>query len=433
MPPTTAQPAESPPPADERLTWLPESIRTADDDLTWLADSIEDSAENTLTEMKLGPGKFPGWRKFPRAVLWLIQTGIGLVFLFLLLSGLAAIPGLNVVAFGMLLDAEARVGRSGRMRDGFPLLDYSTRIGMIVLMVGLSLLPILLANSLANSQDVVRQLSGLSPGGRRIFCHVLQVFVFTHLLLAIANGGSFSCFFRPIRNVRRLASWLKSGEFSEAVNVWSERFWDVFKPLRHIKLAFFGIAGALCWLILPMALLSAATLTPRQENPAAVAAFASIVGVLLAIPVVAWLPLLQCHQAATGRFTAIFNIRVVREIIARAPLRWTLSTFLLFGLAIPLYASKIVIPPADAYWLLTPLFIATIYPTRLLIGWTYGSGIKAQRRQFVLLRWPFKILMFALLAIYAGFLFVIPLISESGFRGLLDNHAFLLPIPGFFR
>lgn len=419
MPTTASQSPTAPVPVDEQLTWLPEVAEPPD--------------VSELTEASIGPGDFPGWRRFPSAVLWVIQTGIGLGFLFFLLAGLAAIPVLNFIAFGMLLDAEAKVGRSGRFRAGFPLLEYSTRVGMIVLMVGLAISPVLLTTSIVNSQDVVRQLSGLPPGGMRAFKVFLQIAMFTHLMLAIANGGSFWSFLRPIRNLRRFIKRLRSGEFVAAVNVWSERFLAVFKPLQHFKLAIYAVVGALCWLIIPMTLLSTATLNPRQEGPTILALLVSLLGGLLVIPVVAWLPLLQCHQAATGRFTAIFDIRVAREIIARVPMRWVLSTFLLFGLAVPLYASKVVIPPADAYWLLTPLFIATIYPTRLLIGWTYGTGLQKEERQYFFLRWPFKIVMFGLLAVYSLILFAIPMISESGFRGLLDNHAFLLPIPGFLR
>lgn len=386
------------------------------------------SGPKETPDVPLGPGSFPGFRKPFRSLWWLFRVLIGLGFLIPLLALFAALPGLNIISLGMLLDAEAQVGKTGRFRDGFPLLPLSTRVGTIGLMVMIFLSPIILLSTLADSQNIIRQISGLTPGRLRTVTSIVQVLTFVHLSLAIANGGSFWRFFRPISNIRRLISGLQSGTFVRGVNCWSDRILALFKPMEHLKMAVYAGIGAICWLAIPTLLLGTASTRPYQEPGGAVAV--SLIGGALLIPVAAWLPLLQCHQAATGRFKAIFEIGTARRIISRAPIRWAISTILLYGLAVPLYLSKIVVPPADAFWLFTPLFIIIIYPTRLLMGWVYGTGMKATSKSSLLIRWPTKVFMIPMLGLYSLILFAVPLISESGPRAMFENHAFLLPAPG---
>lgn len=378
-------------------------------------------------EVALGPGLFPGFRRPFRSFWWLFRVLLGVGFLLPLMAGFAAFPGLNVISLGMLLDAEANVGRSGKLRDGFPLLPFSTRVGTIGLMTLLFLVPIMMVSSLANSQEIIKQISGLPPGGLKNVKLLLQGLVFGHLLLAIANGGSFACFIRPIRNIRTLLRKIRSGQYADDVNLWSERILALFKPWQHFKIAFKGAIGALCWLVVPTLLLGVSSTRPYQEP--GLPALASFLGGALLIPVAAWLPLLQCHQATTGRFKAIFEVKIVREIICRVPIRWTIATILLYGLAIPLYLSKVVVPPADAFWLFTPLFIIVIYPTRLIMGWVYGTGMQKQNRSPRLVRWPAKVFMIPLLGLYALILFAVPLVNEAGPKAMFQNHAFLLPGP----
>ena len=375
----------------------------------------------------IGPGTFPGFRRPFRSLWWLFSILLGIGFLLPLLAGLAAIPVLSLVSLGMMLDAESQVARTGRFRDGFPLLAISTRVGTIAFMVFLFLVPIMMLSSVASSQEVVRKVSGLPPGQLGSVKVILQVAVFSHLLLAVANGGSIASFLRPIRNIRNLFRRIRRREFLPSINLWTERLLNVFRPWHHFKVAVKGGVGALCWLVIPTLLLGAASTAPHQ-NPAPTALLSLLGGILL-IPVAAWLPLLQCHQAATGRFWSIFEVRIVREIICRVPIRWAVATILLYGLAVPLYLSKVVLPPADAYWLFTPLFILVIYPTRILMGWVYAQGNQKEQRARLLIRWPAKVFMIPLLGLYGLILFALPFISEAGPRAMYENHAFLLPVP----
>lgn len=410
--------------------------------------------QSAATTIPLGAGRFPGVRRPLKSLWWLFQTLLGIGFLLPLLSGLAAVPGLSLLSLGFMLHAEAEVARSGKLRNGFPLLPVSTRVGTIGLMVALFLLPIIGLSSVANSQIVIAELSGLPPGGLGALKVILQVVVFGHLVLAIANGGSFASFlsplvvmarlpghllltlFRrrrwhqfvhPVGNLHKVIRRLKDGTFFSSIDFWVEKLLDVFRPWHHFRIAAKAAIGALCWLAIPTLLLGAASTVPAQNPGPRI--LLSLTGGLLMVPVAAWLPLLQCHQVTTGRFGAIFEVRRIRELIDRVPLRWALATILMYGLAVPLYLSKIVLPPADAFWLFTPLFILVIYPTRILMGWVYGTATRQTGVSHRLIRWPVKLTMIPLLLVYSAILFALPLISEAGPRAMFENHAFLLPVP----
>lgn len=393
-------------------------------------DIRPEPADDSLFEHdpdNIGPGRFPGIRKPFRSLWWLVQVLLGVGFLLPLLSLFASLPGISLLSLGFMLDAEAQVGRSGRFRYAVPLLAVSTRVGTIGFMVLLFLGPIMGISANAEAQNVIHQLSGRAPGGLNVLLLVVQFVVFLHLVMAIANGGAISCFLRPIRNTRRFFRRFWSGEFASAANFWATRFQEMFRPWHHLKLALYGVGGALIWLAIPTALLGTASTRPHADPGPAVAL--SLLGGALLVPVAAWLPLLQCHQAVTERFSAIFELKVAREIICRAPIRWAVATILIYGLAIPLYLSKVVLPPADAFWLFTPLFIVVIYPTRILMGWVYGTGMRMDSRSPRIIRWPTKVFMIPLLGVYALILFAVPMTSELGRQAMFENHAFLLPVP----
>lgn len=391
------------------------------------AINYRNPVKNGFSFHRPGPGDFPGVRRPFRSLLWLIQVVIGVVFLLLLLSALAAFPILSLLTLGLMLQAEADVAANRRLRSGFPLLPISTRVGMTGLMVFLFLLPIIGLSTLANSQAVITQLSGQSERGMTVITRIFQVAIFLHLLMAIAYSGRFIAFFRPIRNFRSLRRDFKNGLLATRFESASDYCLQIVKPWHHFKIACYAAAGALCWLAIPVALLAVTPSAPRVD-PGAPGAI-SILGGILFIPVAAWLPLLQCHQVVENRFMAIFEVRAIRKIISQVPIRWAIATILLYGLAIPLYLSKVVLPPADAFWMFTPLFIIVIYPTRLLMGWVYGTGRDKQKPAKRIIRWPIKLMMLPLLAFYAFLIFLLPFISEEGPRVMFENHAILLPVP----
>ncbi|MCP4510636.1 MAG: hypothetical protein GY826_30040, partial [Fuerstiella sp.] len=149
-------------------------IDVDDADVPMADESVDDDGST----IPLGPGEFPGIRKPFRSLWWLSHVLLGIGFLLPLMAGLAAIPGLSLLALGVMLAAQAQGAKSGRLRDGFPLLPVSTRIGTIGFMTGLFLVPIIMASSVAGAQQVISQLSGISQNGFSVLTLVLQVIVF---------------------------------------------------------------------------------------------------------------------------------------------------------------------------------------------------------------------------------------------------------------
>src|SRR6185369_3061712 len=86
------------------------------------------------------------WHGLCAVLEWLF----GLVSLLATLALLAAIPIMNLIALGYLLDASGRVAKSGRVRDGFVDIGKFARIGSLVAGTWICLLVPRLISSLAS-------------------------------------------------------------------------------------------------------------------------------------------------------------------------------------------------------------------------------------------------------------------------------------------
>jgi hypothetical protein len=98
-------------------------------------------------------------------------------------------------------------------------------------------------------------------------------------------------------------------------------------------------------------------------------------------------------------------------------------------LALPMYLFKIALPPSDAMWLVTIVFIVSIYPVKVITGWAYHRAVARERRAFFGLRWLTRLVLLPLLTMYVFLLFFTQFIGEHGKRVLFEHHAFLLPSP----
>ncbi len=58
-----------------------------------------------------------------RASAWFVRNGLGILALVGLWAIVAAIPVVQILALGYLLEVEGRVARRGRLRDAFPMLE----------------------------------------------------------------------------------------------------------------------------------------------------------------------------------------------------------------------------------------------------------------------------------------------------------------------
>ena len=95
-------------------------------------------------------------RTIASAAEWLF----GLASLLVGLSTLAALPMLQFLSLGYLLESSARVARSGRLRDGFVGVRRAARIGGLAAGIWLATVPAWLVGTVARSAELI------DPGGR---------------------------------------------------------------------------------------------------------------------------------------------------------------------------------------------------------------------------------------------------------------------------
>lgn len=363
------------------------------------------------------------WRNPLRFVAWVTEIGFGLVSLFLFLSVLAALPLLNFLALGYLLEAEGRVARTGKLRYCLPLLPLASRLGSIAVGVALWLIPVRWVSDAAVDAAIIAPGSGIA-GVWRIGAFLVSAVVSLHLILALSRGGGFGCFFRPLKNALWLRRQFREGDYWLTANAAVRDFFKALQIPSHFLLGLKGFAAAFIWLAIPTALF-AVMQDPSQPGQVIL----TLVGGALLIPVLAWTPFLQARLASERRFVAGFELRAIREAFRRTPISFQLSIVLLYALSLPLYLFKVAALPRDAIWLETPIFIASIYPARILIGWAYGRAVRKTTRSWMLLQWTMRLLLAPLLAFYVFLLFFTPSIGAYGRRVLFEHHALLLPAP----
>lgn len=372
--------------------------------------------------------RFPNPFRHPlRATGWIIRCLFGLASLIFLLALIAAVPIVNFLALGYLLEVEGRLGRTGKFRNAFPLLGLAPRLGSIVLGIWLWVLPLRLISGAAADAALI------DPGAPlHILLRSVTVFgaigVTIHICLALARGGSLGCFFRPLKNVLWLVRQLRSGDYFDTASKHIRLFLSRLRLKHHFSLGFRGFFGALGWLLIPTLFYSAAR---RSEGGPVLV---TVLGGFLLVAAFAWVPFLQAHFAATNRFRAYLELGKVRELARHAPIAWLLAIIVVFVLALPLYLFKVVLPPSDAMWFITLVFIVSIYPARVVTGWAYHRAVRKQRegrRSGMFTRIPVWLLRTGLLMFYTFIMFFTQFIGEEGKLELFQHHAFLLPWPLF--
>ena len=358
-----------------------------------------------------------------RASAWVIRMLFGLFSLTLLLSVIAAIPLVNILALGYLLEVEGRVGRTGRLRFAFPLLEIAPRFGAIVVGLAGWLLPVWwLTQVLADYRLIAPQ--GTATVTLAVLHGITVVLVTGHLLLALARGGSLGCFVRPLKNVLWLIGELRRGGYFERAEGHVLAFVSQMRIGHHFSLGLRGLLGGLLWLVVPSGLFGV-----YQQVDNVGQGLVMLVGGLNLVLVLAWVPFLQARLATENRMRAMFELGAIRELFCRSPMCWFIVIAVTSALSLPLYLFKIYLLPADAMWMTTLVFVMTIYPSRLLTGWAYHRATKRPRRSYLLWHWFWRLAILPLLSFYVFLLFFTPLFSEHGRRVLFEHHLLLLPVP----
>jgi hypothetical protein len=182
-----------------------------------------------------------------------------------------------------------------------------------------------------------------------------------------------------------------------------------------------GFAGALLWLALPVTLLA---LAPRAP------VLGWLGSALLAI-VALYLPFLQTRFAAERRLGALFEVRAVRRYFMRAPVAFLVALWSTLLFALPLYLLKIEMVPREAAWLPSLVFLAFIFPARLLCGWACSRAERRVLPRWWGFRWTARMLMVPAVLLYVLVVFFSQYTAWHGVWSLYEQHAFLLPVPFF--
>jgi hypothetical protein len=415
-------------------------------------------------------------RRWPKS--WPVKLWYGLCFtlewLFGLasllgcLSVLAAIPIFNLITLGYLLEASGRVATSGRLRDGFIDIAKFARIGSMVAGTWLCLLVPRFVASLASDAWLIDP-DGFATRGWRLAQIGCTLVVIGHILLAWYSGGRLRHFFWPllapfqltarvlfggiigpilrpmIRSIspnladdlyvkQPLAAWfppailLAGLHHGRMLAEARDAVWDFTTSLRlpqHFWLGLRGFIGALAWLLVPSLMLMAGT---SGRGPATV--FLGFVGALALGCIVLHLPFLQTNFACRNRLAAMFDVREVWRLFIRAPIAYWFALAITLLFALPLYLLKIEpVLPHELQWTITIFFILFIYPARLLTGWAVGRAMHRDKPRFFLLGLLSCPAAIPVVFIYVFILFFTQYTSFLGPASILEQHAFLVPVP----
>jgi len=134
----------------------------------------------------------------------------GAASLFVGLSVLAALPAVQFLSLGYLLEASGRVARSGRIRDGWIGVRRAGRVGGLVAGAWLSLLSVRLVSSLATSAELIDPDGPIARAWRGGLL-VLTALTALHVAASCARGGRLRHFAWPPANLIMLARRVRRG------------------------------------------------------------------------------------------------------------------------------------------------------------------------------------------------------------------------------
>ncbi len=384
------------------------------------------------------------------------------------LAVLSAVPLVQFVSLGYLLEASARVARSGKLRHGFIDMPKFARIGSLVFGTWMMLLPLRYLSTLAQDAHLVDPGSA-SARAWRVGQLIVTALMLGHILLAWYSGGKLRHFFWPFLAPFQLGAKLLFGTIVgpivrplvEAISprlaadlyierplsawfppaiLWAglvrgkmyrrtrDAVWDFVAALRlpqYFWLGVRGFIGALTWLFIPVLLLMGGTMLPNGG----LAFVSGWLGALLLGIVVIYLPFAQTHMAVQNRFVEIYNLGEIRRQFSRAPIAWWCALAITLLSAIPLYLLTIEATQREVTYLINLFFVAFIYPARLLLGWSMGRSLHHKQPRFILIGLAAR---FAAIPVVLGYLIILWASQYTAWFGpfsLMVQHAFMVPVP----
>ncbi len=354
-----------------------------------------------------------------------IRTLFRLISLVAVLAFLAAIPLIQLIAFGYLLDVAGRLTRGGTLRESVHGLDRAGSIGLAVVALFVASLPVQL---LVHWESVAAVIDPGSDQAIRlrslaILCAILAT---VWLLWVWARGGTLTNYLWPEPKRFLRQAWRPS--------MWSsmpDRLWEFTVSLELPRLFWLGARGFFGTLV---CLLPAMIIMFANRN--GTTPLAGLVGVRYLISlgiVLLYLPMLQAHFAAENRLRALFDVLTVRQYFLRAPWAWfgaMLCSLVL--MPIPLYLLKIEATPQEVVWLPSLFFVAFMLPARI----SAGLALRRASRQPLrfgfwpsLSRWTVRVFMVPVVGVYLLFLALSQYTSWEGLQTWVQQHAILVPVP----
>jgi len=359
--------------------------------------------------------------RFSRWVGSTVEWIFGTLTLIGTLAVFSVIPFLNFLSLGYLLEVSGRVARTKRIRDGFVGVRKAAVFGRIIFGAWLLLWPARFVSGMWQDAELIASGSR-SAIGWRVALYLVTVLTLVHIVWACLRGGKLRHFFWPAP--WRFYKWVtREDKFSGIQNA----VMDYLVNLRlgyYFKLGGFGFLGGLCWLIIPVSILILGAYSPPVG-----AALLGLVGGGLLFLVSMYLPFLQAHYATENRFSAMFEVRRVRQLFKQAPLAFWVALVSTLLFSIPLYLLKIEFPPKEIAWLPSLLFVVFIFPARVLTGWALGRAMKREQPRHWFFRALARLGTLPVVFFYVLAVYITQYLSWNGALSLIEQHAFLVPAP----
>ena len=364
-------------------------------------------------------------RSILRKFAWLISSVFCLVSLIVILAVLTAIPILQLVSYGYLLDVSGKLANGSKLRNSLPHFRQMGRIGLAAVAIFLAALP---TQALTHLESVANLVN---PGSERAvqmrFLAVSTSMLMTlYLLWAWIRGGRLVHYFwpQPIRLLREGWRW-------RTWHTAPDRLWEFTNCLeipRYFWLGLRGAMGTLIWLSPSFIIISA--FRNGETGLAGLVGFAALL--LLGLGLL-YVPMLQAHFAAENRFGALFEIRTIRKNFRRAPWAWFFAMVICLIISpIPLYLLKIEATPTEVMWTPCLIFVAFILPGRMATGLALRRARRKSDPTGILARISrnlVRILMPLVIGIYLLFVYLSQNTSWDGLQTWVQQHAILIPVP----
>ncbi len=343
--------------------------------------------------------------------------------LFVGLAFLAALPVLQFLSLGYLLEAGARVARSGRLRDCLIGVRPAARVGGIVFCSWLFTLPVRFIADVSFDAEIIDAGSQATKAWKVGLWAAMFAVVF-HIAMACAMGGRLRHFLWPFNFIHVGLRVLRGGYYVRC----RDAVWDFVMGLRlpyYLGLGVRGFIIAMAWLLIPISLLA---LGHAQFG---LAPFLGVIGGFLLAIVLLYLPFLQMRMAVAGRVRDGFALLEARREYRRAPWAHAFAFLITLIFAVPLYLLKIEIVPREAAWLPGLVFIGFIFPARVLTGWALGRARLRDEPRHWFFRWTGRVPFLPVAGLYVLIVFFTQYTSWNGVFSLYEQHAFLVPVPFF--